>query len=247
MFTISKKTEHKIQEGLNKYKRIIRNAQNKDFNEADTVAIIIDMLDEIWGYDKYEDVTSEYAIRNIYCDLAIKIRNKAKILIEVKAAGIKLKQDHTRQAVEYGTNEGTPWVVLTNGAEWHLYKVIFNRKPVVIDHIMEFNLIEMQSRNFEDLEKLYTLTKEGVTKSRSSLDEMFEHHSTVNKYMIGQLILDESTVAHLRRLIRKISPDIKVAPEVLSELISNEVLKRDVLDPESTKDYRRIINRKLKD
>ena len=35
--------------------------------------IVADILSEIFGYDKYNEVTSEYAIKGTYCDLAIKL------------------------------------------------------------------------------------------------------------------------------------------------------------------------------
>jgi hypothetical protein len=63
--------------------------------------------------------------------------------------------------------------------------------------------------------------------------------------MLGQLILDESTLAHLRRLLKKISPDIKVEPDKIQALLESEVLKRDILDPDNIKDCKRVIKRKL--
>ena len=31
------------------------------------------MLEEIFGYDRYAEITTEYAVRALYCDVAIKI------------------------------------------------------------------------------------------------------------------------------------------------------------------------------
>jgi len=45
------------------------------------------MLAEIFGYDKYSEVTRELAIRGTYCDLATRIDGKFQMLIEVKAIG----------------------------------------------------------------------------------------------------------------------------------------------------------------
>lgn len=245
MFTIPKKTEQRLAEGIKKFKRVISNAKKKDLNESDTVTIITDMFSELFGYDKYSEVTSEYAIRSTYCDIAIKVGNKIKLLVECKAVGIKLKEDHVRQAIDYGTKEGVEWVVLTNASEWRVFKIIFNKKPVVKEFIFGFDFPDLQPRNAEELDKIYALSREGVAKSKTALAEIYEHISTVNKYMLGQLILDESTLAHLRRLLKKISPDIRVTTEKLGELIESEVLKRDILDPENTKDCRRLIRRKI--
>ena len=108
-----------------------------------------------------------------------------------------------------------------------------------------FIFTDLNARNQENIEWLYAISREGMTRAKTALSEIFEHNSMVNKYMIGQLILDESTLAHLRKLFKKISPDIKVTTESISALIEDEVLKRDILDPENTKDCRRVIKRKL--
>jgi predicted type IV restriction endonuclease len=245
MYTIPKKIEIRIQEGLKKYKRIIANAQKKDVNESDTVMIITDMLSEIFGFDKFDEITSEYAIRSTYCDLAVKIGAKVKYLIECKAVGVDLKDTHIRQAIDYGTKEGVDWVVLTNGVQWKVYKILFNRKPVVNELIYGFDISEMQARTTNDIEKLFALSREGMAKSKTALSEMYEHKSTVNKYMVGQLLLDDATVAHIKRLFRKLSPDIKVESDTLLKMLETEIIKRDVLDPELSAPHKRLIKRKL--
>ena len=115
MAVMPKKAEARIRAGIKKYKRIVISAKNRDVNESDTVTIMTDILAEICGYDKYAEITREYAIRNTYCDLAIKIEDKPIFLIEVKAIGIDLKAKHLRQALGYAANEGIEWVILTNG------------------------------------------------------------------------------------------------------------------------------------
>ena len=52
--------------------------------------IVTDMLAEVFGYDKYADVTAEYAIRGTYCDLATKLDGTVQALVEVKAIGLEV-------------------------------------------------------------------------------------------------------------------------------------------------------------
>jgi len=59
-----------------KFQRVLQVAKDRDVNEADTVSIIQDMLSEVFGFEKYIEITSEYAIRGTYCDLAIKMEDK---------------------------------------------------------------------------------------------------------------------------------------------------------------------------
>ena len=72
------------------------------------------MLADVFGFDKYSEITSEYVIRSTYVDLAIKLDGKTQMLIEVKAIGLDLKDTYVKQAVDYAANQGIEWVVSTN-------------------------------------------------------------------------------------------------------------------------------------
>jgi len=68
-----------------KFKKVLTSARERDINESDTVTIVTDMLDEIFGFDKYSEITKEYCIQGTYCDLAIKSGKRIEYLLEVKA------------------------------------------------------------------------------------------------------------------------------------------------------------------
>jgi hypothetical protein len=92
-------------------------ARSRDVGESDTVLIATDFLADVLGYDKYSEITAEFVIRSTFCDLAIRTNGQLRFLIEVKAIGTDLKENHLRQAADYGANQGADWVLLTNGAE----------------------------------------------------------------------------------------------------------------------------------
>ena len=105
---IPKTVDERITREVRNFQKILKKAKSRDVNESDTVTIVADMLANVFGFDKYTEITSEQAIRGTYCDLAIKTDGKVKYLIEVKAIGIDLKDSHLRQALNYGANEGIP-------------------------------------------------------------------------------------------------------------------------------------------
>src|SRR5579864_1425032 len=129
MSSISGRVSDRLSAGLKKFQPITQSAKQRDVNESDTVIIVTDMLSELFGYDKYSEITSEVAIRGTYCDLATKLGGHIQCLIEVKAAGTELKDSHTKQAIDYAANQGVDWVALTNGSVWKVYKVNYT-KPV---------------------------------------------------------------------------------------------------------------------
>jgi hypothetical protein len=116
------------------------------------------MLSEVFGYDKYSEITSECSIRGTWCDLAIKIDGTIEYLIEVKAIGLDLKDSYTKQAVDYSANQGTDWVILTNAEIWRIYKITFG-KPIDSELVLEINFSDLNPKKSSDLELVYNLTR----------------------------------------------------------------------------------------
>jgi hypothetical protein len=103
--SIPKKVAERLVSGIKRFQPILAAAKTRDVGEADTVTIVKDMLADVFGYDKYAEITSEFAIRGTYCDLATKIDGTLQTLIEVKAIDFDLKDQHVKQAVDYAANQ----------------------------------------------------------------------------------------------------------------------------------------------
>lgn len=153
MPSVPKKVEERIREVLKRFSPILISQRDRDVSEADTVTVVKDLLSDLFGYDKYAEVTSEHAIRGTYCDLAIKLDGKLRLLLEVKSIGLQLNEKHIRQAVDYAANQGLDWVVLTNGIRWMLFQVSF-KKPIEAKMVAEFDLLAVDLKSEADLEKI---------------------------------------------------------------------------------------------
>ena len=70
---IPKRVCDRLGRTIGKFQEILKVAKDRDVNESDTVSIVKDMLAEVFGYDKYLEVTSEFAVRGTFCDLAVKV------------------------------------------------------------------------------------------------------------------------------------------------------------------------------
>ena len=175
MASISKRVSERLTKETRKFQKILHGAKDRDINESDTVLIITDMLARVFGFDKFLEVTSEYKVKGTFCDLAVKIDENAKYLIEVKAIGLDLKETHLRQAVSYGAHQGIQWVVLTNGVEWQAYRMIFEQ-PVSFEHCWTMDLLEGEP---DLIEMIYMLSREGV--SKQSLHESQEQRQILKR------------------------------------------------------------------
>lgn len=229
---IPKKVLDRFHGKIGQFQKVLLSARDRDINESDTVVIISDILADVFGFDKYTEITSEFAIRGTYCDLAIKIDGKVKYLIEVKAIGLSLKENHLRQAVNYGANEGIQWVVLTNGADWEIHQIRFE-KPVQSEPVCAINMLEVNPKKTDDQEKLFLLCKEGL--SKAAMDEFAERMESLNRFMVGALLLEEPVIAAIRKEFRRIVPDLRVDPCEIESLLKSEVLKREVLEGDQAK------------
>ncbi len=242
----------KIIERFNKRIRIfqdaLQRAKDADRNESDTVAIITDILADVFGYDKYMEVTSELAIRGTYCDLAIKMDGKFQYLIECKSVGTELKENHLKQAADYGANSGIPWIVLTNGIEWQIHKIRFEQ-PISHELVCNFNLLQINPRNEEDEDNLFLLCKEGL--SKDSREDYYEKMQCLNRFVIGGFILSEPVINVIRKELRKFAEGLKVDNEEIEKIIRQEVLKREILEGEDASKtqakIRRFYNKQLKE
>jgi predicted type IV restriction endonuclease len=107
---IPNRIAERLAAGLKRFQPILAAAKSRDVNESDTSMIVTDVLAEIFGYDKYSEVTRELTIRGTHCDLATRIDGKYQMLIEVKAVGLDLRDGHAKQAVDYAANQGVEWV-----------------------------------------------------------------------------------------------------------------------------------------
>jgi predicted type IV restriction endonuclease len=240
MATISNKVKDRLAVGLKRFQPILAAARARDVNESDTVTIIKDTLAEVFGYDKYTEITSEFAIRGTFVDLAIKLDGALQMLIEVKAIGLELKDSHTKQAVDYAANQGVEWVALTNGDNWHVYRITFGQ-PIGQELVFEFDFLSLSHKNANDIERLYLLTKEGW--SKSVLGEYHAQMQVLNRYFIAATILTDPVLDVIRRELRRVSPDVKIETENIREVLMQEVFKRDVVEGEKAEEAKRKISR----
>jgi predicted type IV restriction endonuclease len=227
MATMPKRTIERLNKAVGKFQKVLSVAKDRDVNEADTVSIVVDMLAEVFGFDKYLEVTSEFAIRSTYCDLVIKTDEKIQYIIEVKAIGLDLKEQHLRQAVEYGANKGVQWVVITNGISWEVHRIRFE-KPISYDLICSFNLLEINPKKTTDQEKLFLLCKKGL--SSDAREDYYEHIQCVNRFVVSAILLSDTVVNTIRRELKKLSSGLKIDNSEVEKILTNEVLKRDVIE-----------------
>ena len=240
---LSARVLDRISAQIKKYTPILNQAVTKDENEANTSSIIRAMLCDVLGYDSFKDITAEKAIKGARADLAVVVDGTVRFLIEAKAVGISLKDRHVRQIVDYGANQGTDWVILTNGVNWNLYKIHFGQ-PIGENLLCEIDVLNSTPKSAklaELIECFGNLSHENF--STVSMNAYFEKKRLTSKFAVAAVLLSEPMLIEIRHKLRKMSPGLKVDVEYLEILLSNEVIKRELIDSDEGKAAQTLIKR----
>jgi len=240
---IPKKAEERFITNLPKFQKVLNIAKARDLNESDTVSVITDILSDVFGYEKYLEVTSELAIRGTYCDLAVKIGDKIQFLIECKAIGTELKEAHLRQAVGYGANKGIQWIILTNGSDWQVYRLRFEQ-PIAWDLVVRFDLFTVSVRDERAIETLFLVSKEGVEKNVR--DDVYEKIQCVNRFVVGAIMMSEPVIQAVKRELRKIAEGVRVEDAEIEDMIRESVLRRDLVEGDEALIARNKVSKSVK-
>jgi len=238
---ISDAVWERISLGLAKFQPVLQRALATERNERDTVMIITDIFAEVFGYDKYENITSEFLIKRQFCDLAIKIDGEVKLLVECKSVFTKLREEHVLQAVGYACNSGIEWVVLTNGIHWMIYRVVFS-KPV--EHIMvyDFNFCELDANKPDHISLLCGLCRESFSADGNEvLDTMFSRRGTINRYIVGQVLLNDWMVTTIRRSVQRHFPSVQLTDSKLREMLRDEILRVEITQGKDAEEASQIV------
>jgi len=237
---IPKKVAERMASGLKRLVPIILQQKARDVSEADTVTLVKEVMADVFGYDKFTELTGELAIRGTYCDLATKLDDKICQLVEVKAIGITLNDRHLKQCVDYAANHGAEWIILTNAANWQLYHVIFS-KPIDSQLVLSVDLATIDPRKESDLESLYPFTKEGYKKGAPA--ELRDLKDATSRYVFAALLLNNESVCNMiRRELRRIV-DVNVADEEIRRILESDVIKRDALEGPEAADATNLVKK----
>lgn len=198
--SLPKKSQDRIHQSIKKYISTIQVAEKRQCNEADTSNIINDMLGDLFGYDKFFDVTSEYRIRGQFADYGVKQDGKVIFFIEVKSVSINLNENHLFQVTSYAVNEGVEWVVLTNGRVWQLYHIGFGQ-PIQRDLVLSVDLLDDKLSPREKADLLVYLSKESFKKRVPG--SLWSQKVALSAPNIIKILLSEDSIRRLRLQLKK--------------------------------------------
>ena len=192
-----------IKAALRRFTKPLQELVSRDANEGDTRLLVTDMLCDALGYDKYDHLTTEYAVRGEFADYGIRVEKQLVAFIEVKRAAQKLGARHLRQVETYAVKEGVEWVILTNGQVWQMYNVVVGaRTPVSTTLAFEVDLLD-ESTSPEKTEKLFLLHRDAM--KRDLIAEFWRKKTATSAPALTQVLLSETVLDAIRKEVRRAS------------------------------------------
>jgi hypothetical protein len=215
-------TRERVRAAIKKYSKPLADLLARDANEGDTRLLVTDFLCDGLGYDKYEDLTTEYNVKGDFADYGVRIEKDLTAFIEVKRVATKLNGKHLRQVEMYAVNEGVEWLILTNGASWQVYHVT-GGLPVVIDLAFDVDLLGEESAAAK-ANKLFYISREALR--RRQLDELWKAKAATSPKSMGKALLSDPVLDALRKELRR-ATGMNLEQKELARVMRESVLRPD--------------------
>lgn len=212
---------------LRKYAKPLENLVKEDANEGNTRILVTDLLTYALGYDKFEDLTTEYQVRGEFADYGIRIDKQLVSFLETKRATTKLAVKHLRQVEMYAVNEGVEWVILTNGAHWQVYHIgMAPGAPVQIDLAIDVDLLGSETVA-QKANQLFFIAKEAFKRKR--IDELWKEKVATSPKSLGKVILSAAVLTAIRKDLRR-TTSRNIEEKEIARLLQETVLRPDCLE-----------------
>jgi predicted type IV restriction endonuclease len=187
-----------IRRELKRVAPVLLEAQKENLNEADTTHRLNEVFERVLGYDALREISFEAQLKGKYVDVVLKVEGRIRVLVEVKAAGVILRDRHIEQAQLYASQNNFQWVLLTNGITWNLYHLTFDEG---IEYERAFS-VDLTTDPVEKVaEALSVLHRDAV--KQGDLEEYWQRRAVLSPASIGKALFTEDVLRHLRREVRR--------------------------------------------
>ena len=220
-----KEARERVRAGIRRFNKPMADLVQRDANEGDTRLLVTDFLEHALGYDKYEELTTEYGVKGEFADYGIRVDKELVAFVEVKRVATKLVAKHLRQVEMYAVNEGVEWMILTNGVEWRAYHLSAGL-PVEIDLALDVDLLgDGTPATKADL--LYYLSRESFR--RKQIDELWKEKRAKSPKSLAATLVSPSVTEAIRRELRRQTGQ-RIEPEEIVRLLRETVVRPECLD-----------------
>jgi stress response protein SCP2/predicted type IV restriction endonuclease len=187
-----------LQEKLISFLPKINAAVEQKDNESKTRMILDRIFTDVFDY-KIDEIKAEQKIQGRRADYVLSVNGNDTLVVEVKRAGLTLREKQIFQATSYGAYSGIKWALLTNLQEWRIYCVSVENK-VEADFVFSVNL--SKEPTFDDCKNLLLISKNWIAK-KNMLENLWNETRAVSRENIIRSILSEDVVNKIRLVVNR--------------------------------------------
>lgn len=170
-------------------------------NEEETRRWVIDILKNGFGYSD-DAIETEVKTLGQRVDIVIKSVNQIILVIECKAANIKINQSAINQAANYATSLGADWALVTNGQCWQLYHVeaVKGSDPEIVE-VFDVQLFDEDGLSKNDIQDLYLISEKSLL--NGDTDIAYHYANIQSPEFIASCLLSENVINSVSKEILK--------------------------------------------
>jgi hypothetical protein len=215
----------RLKTAIRRFQKPLSDLVARDANEGDTRLLVTDFLCEALGYDKYDDLTTEFEVRGEFADYGVRIDKQLVAFIEVKRVATALNERHLRQIQMYSVNEGVEWMILTNGVNWRAYH-LSGGLPVEIDLALDVDLLGDETGPTK-ANQLFYLTHESL--KRRQIDELWKAKRASSPRSLAAVLLSTPVTEAIRKELRRRTKQ-NVSSDDIARLMRETVVRPECLE-----------------
>jgi hypothetical protein len=214
----------RVREAIRRFAGSVEELIARDANEADTRLLVTAFLAEALGYDGDEDLTTKDRDRGTFADVGLCIDRRPVAFVEVRRCTTRLSAKHLRQVELDAVHEDVPWMILTNGQVWQIWR-LSGGLMASVDLVLEVDLLGDENAGVK-ADGLFFLSKESLR--HGQIDELWRSQAATSPIVLGAVVLSDPVLDEIRKELRRRTGH-NVGPKDLRELLQRNVLNLDAL------------------
>ena len=126
----------------------------------------------------------------------------------------------------YAVNEGVEWLILTNGPQWQVYKLVAGL-PVTIDLVLEVDLLAEGMTPAKAANALFPLTRKSF--GRGQIEDLWRERAATAPKNLAEILLAEKVVDEARKELRR-RTGLNIDSSDLARILREEVIRPELAE-----------------
>lgn len=165
-------------------------------NETKTRMVLDRIFQEVLGYHM-ENINPEQDVQGRRADYVLSVDGKNVLVVEVKRAGMPLRDRQIFQATAYGAYAGIRWALLTNLMEWQLYRVSTHER---VEAHLVFTVNLRNGLSMDSAYHLALISYDGF-RQKDGLEKLYRKINVLSYESLVVALLHQKVVGRIRAIL----------------------------------------------